>query len=71
MFMEVQKMLLHQLTQEVIDCVGEKKFENVTNKIFAARELINVILDNSESDDLIMELDKYSKLLDLMESKVK
>lgn len=63
-------MLLHQLTQEVIDCVGEKKFENVANKIFAARELINVILDNSESDDLIMELDKYSKLLDLMGSKI-
>ena len=64
-------MLLHQLTQEVIDYVGEKKFEVVTNKIFAARELINVILDNSVSDELIMELDKYSKLLDMMEAKVK
>lgn len=64
-------MLLHQLTQEVIDCVGDKKYESVANKIFAARELINVILDNSESDELIMELDKYSKLLDLMESKMK
>lgn len=69
--MDVQKMLLHQLTQEVIDCVGEKKFEAVTNKIFAGRELINVILDNSVSDELIMELDKYSKLLDMMEAKVK
>lgn len=69
--MEVQKMLLHQLTQEVIDSVGEKKFEAVKNKIFAARELIHVILDNSVSDELIMELDKYSKLLDMMESKVK
>jgi len=69
--MEIQKTLLHQLTQEIIDNVGEKKKENATNKIFAARELINVILDNSDSDDLIMELDKYSKLLDLMESKIK
>lgn len=68
--MEVEKMLLHQLVQEVIDCVGEKKYENATNKIFAARELINVILDNSNSDQLIMELDKYSKLLEMMESKI-
>lgn len=69
--MDVQKMLLHQLTQEVIDNVGENKFESATNKIFAARELINVILDNSKSDTLILELDKYSKLLNLMESKIK
>jgi len=69
--MEIQKTLLHQLTQEIIDNIGEQKFDNATNKIFAARELIHFILDNSTSDELIMELDKYLKLIDLMESKIK
>lgn len=68
--MDTSHMLLHQLTQEVIDSIGKKDWISAKSKIKIAKDYITELTDYATKDNSLVSLKKYTLLLDTLETKI-
>lgn len=62
---------LHQLTQRVIDAIGEKKTIEAKVYITQAEELLINLTDSCKTNMGLIELSKYETLIKVLKNKLK
>lgn len=63
--------VLHQLTQEIIDAIGNKQPLLAKKRIDEAEQLLNQLVDFCNNNDELVELSKYQTLISLLQNKLK
>ncbi|MBS7321089.1 MAG: hypothetical protein Q4G18_09110 [Myroides sp.] len=63
--------VLHQLTQEIIDAIGNKQPLLAKKRVDEAEQLLNQLTDFCNNNDELVELSKYQTLISLLQNKLK
>lgn len=63
--------IIHQLTQEVINALNNKQPLVAQQKIDAATEYLNGLIDGTTEANELVELSKYEALIKLLKTKLK
>lgn len=63
--------IIHQLTQEVINALNNKQPLVAQQKIVAATEYLNSLIDGTTEANELVELSKYEALIKLLKTKLK
>lgn len=63
--------IIHQLTQEVINALNNKQPLVAQQKIDAATEYLNSLIDGTTEANELVELSKYEALIKLLKTKLK
>ena len=62
--------LLKKDVQEVIDLIAEKRYQDAIQKLSAAGDLLDELLDHSADDDDLIEISRYQVLLNQLQQKI-
>ncbi len=63
-------VLLKKEVQEVIDLIAEKRYQDAIEKLSAAGDYLDEILDHSNDDDDLIEVSRYQVLLNQLQQKI-
>lgn len=63
--------VLHQLTQEIIDAIGNKQPLLAKKRVDEAEQLLTQLTDFCNNNDELVELSKYQTLISLLQNKLK
>lgn len=63
--------VLHQLTQEIIDAIGNKQPMLAKKRIEEAKKILADLTDHCTVNDGLVELSKYETLIDMLQNKLK
>ena len=61
---------LHSNIQEVIDAIASKEFRTASSKLEKVNNTIDVYLDTTSDDELLLELSKYQLLTEHLQNKL-
>ena len=61
---------LQKDVQEIIDLIAKKEYDDASNKLIIASEILDEILDFSEDDADLIEISKYQVLLNQLQQKI-
>jgi hypothetical protein len=61
---------LKQLTQQVIDLIATKQYQQAIEKQGHASELLDELIDHADDDTDLVELSRYQVLLNHLQQKI-